>query len=193
VNAERRISGPSRIETAIAIAGFLDDPETLLITTAFDFPDALAAGAAGGAVGGAVLLTTSDAPHPAVDAYLARRRAAAVFAVGGPAVRAYPAVAGVSGPTREETAVAVAERFFDSPSVVGIARRDDFPDALSGGTHIARLGGPILLAPTAALHPASSAYLCATPVETAFAYGGTSALSSATFDALAARVSGAGC
>jgi hypothetical protein len=38
----------------------------------------------------------------------------------------------VSGSSREETAVAVADVFFDQPVVVGFAPRDDFPDALAG-------------------------------------------------------------
>jgi subtilisin family serine protease len=189
-----RVFGRTRFQTAVAIAELLGDPGTLLITTGVTFPDALAAGAAAGHVGGAVLLTTSDAPHPAVDAYLADNPEHEVYAVGGPAARAYPAATDVFGSTREGTAVAVAERFFDDPAVVGFARRDQFPDALAGGSHSGRLGGPILLTPTTALHPAPSAYLCATgSTETAFVYGGTSAISADTFEAIAARVRGEGC
>ncbi len=190
-----RISGPTRIETAIAVAEFLDNPDTLLVTTGFNFPDALAAGAAAANVRGAVLLTTSEAPHPAVDAYLAGRDGEDIdlFAVGGPAVRAYPAATAVSGPTREETAVAVAEAFFDGPSVVGLTRRDDFPDALAGGVHIARLGGPILLTTSTSLHPAVATYVCTQDITQAFAYGGPNAIADVTITALADTVSGRGC
>jgi hypothetical protein len=188
-----RVAGATRIETAVQVAGLLGDPDTLLVTTGYNFPDALAAGAAAGHVGGAVLLTTSGAPHPAVDAYLGANAEAAVFAVGGPAAAAYPQATAVVGPAREETAVAVAEAFFDDPTVVGVARRDAFPDALAGGAHISRLGGPMLLTATGSLHPAPSAYICGGDVEHAFVYGGTAAISQATVDAIAARIAGEGC
>jgi hypothetical protein len=188
-----RVSGATRIETAVAIAERLGNPELVLIAHAFDFPDALAAGAAAGSNGGAVLLTTPEAAHPAVDAYLTAQPAADVFAIGGPAVRAYPAAKAVRGPSREETAIAVAEEFFDSPSIVGIARRDDFPDALAGGAHVGRQGGPVLLTPSASLHPAAAAYLCSQDIATVFVYGGSAAIAPATFDAIFARVQGSGC
>ena len=56
-----------------------------------------------------------------------------LWAVGGPAVGAYPAVTPVAGPSRDATAVAVAETFYDEPGALGFARLDDFPDALTGG------------------------------------------------------------
>jgi hypothetical protein len=188
-----RVAGATRVETALAIAERLEDPDTLLVTTGDNFPDALAAGAAAGHVGGAVLLTPSGSAHPAVTAYLAANAEADVFAVGGPAATAYPDATRVVGPSREETAVEVAEVFFDDPTVVGIARRDDFPDALAGGAHIGRLGGPMLLTPTDSLHPAPSAYLCGADIEAAFVYGGPAAVNASTVDAIAARLTGEGC
>jgi len=189
-----RIFGPTRIETAVAIAGRLGDPDTVLITTGYNFPDALGAGPAAASVDGAVVLTTSEVPHPAVDAYLAANPSTR-FAVGGPAARAYPAAIGVFGPSREETAVAVAEEFFTAPGFVGFARRDDFPDALTGGAHIGRLGGPMLLTDPAFLHPAPEAYVCANEasIHTVFVYGGTAALADAVADDIAERAAGIGC
>jgi predicted outer membrane repeat protein len=190
-----RLAGANRLETAVAIARELGDPATLLVTTGFDFPDALAAAATGAHVGAAVLLTTADAPHPTVDTYLAERPGAAVYAVGGPAARAYPAATPVFGPGREETAVQVAETFFTDPAVVGLARRDDFPDALSGGAHIGRLGGPLLLTPSATLHPVAASYVCsnASGLTTGYVYGGTGAVSATAAGTLGLRLQGIGC
>jgi subtilisin family serine protease len=191
-----RLAGPTRIQTAIEIAEELGERSSYLVTTAFEFADALAAGAAAANADGAVLLTTADEPHPDVSAYLAERgEDIEVFAVGGPAVRAYPAATPVSGPTREGTAVEVAEAFFDGPSVVGIARRDQFPDALTGGAHVGRLGGPMLLSPTEPIHPTPEAWICenAESLETAFVYGGQAAISEATAGVIADRVQGEGC
>lgn len=49
------------------------------------------------------------------------------------------------GATRFETAVGVAEAFFSAPAAVGVANGFAFPDALSGGAHVAGRGGPLLL------------------------------------------------
>jgi hypothetical protein len=195
--ATERIAGASRVETSVAVAGALGGVggvSAALVSTGDTFADALPAGAAAARVGGAVLLVHGDRPHAAVSAYLAEHAGVEVFAVGGPAGRAYPQAQPLVGATREDTAVAVAARFFPAAQVVGIARRDDFPDALAGGAHMAVRGGPVLLTPTAALHPTVGAHLCAsTAIEAAVVYGGTAAISPATADAIAAAITGDGC
>jgi hypothetical protein len=189
-----RISGQTRVHTSIAIARVLNR-NLLMVTTGYNFPDALSAGAAAAARDAAVLLTTSEQPHSAVTAYLAEAPGRTVYAVGGPAARAYPAATPVFGATREHTAVRVAETFFDNPVHVGLSRRDDYPDALAGGAHIGRLGGPILLTMPSSLHQATAAYVCAnhTTITTAFVYGGTVAVQDGTAGALAAAVEGRTC
>ncbi|MBA2318697.1 MAG: cell wall-binding repeat-containing protein [Euzebyales bacterium] len=191
-----RIFGPTRFETAVAIAEFLGSPDPTLLTTGLDFPDALVAGAASGQVGGAVLLTAGEDRHAAVDAYLDAKDEAQLWAVGGPAALAYPEAEGVFGPTREGTAVAAAEEFFaEQPSVVGFARRDDFPDALTGGAHIGRLGGPLLLTFTDQLSVEPESYLCQRVggFEIGYVYGGTAAINDQVADLLEARINGEGC
>jgi hypothetical protein len=189
-----RVYGQTRIETAVAIARELGEPEPLLITTGNDFPDALAAGAAAAHAGGAVLLTPSEQRHPATDAYLATRPGVAQYAVGGPAARPYPDATPVFGPAREETAVAVAETFFDAPPTAGLATRSTFPDSLTGGAHAARNEGPVLLTATETLHAAPGAYLCGLEgLETLFTYGGTAAIAHDVAAAALARVEGEGC
>lgn len=190
-----RIAGPSRIETALAAAAFLGDPTTLLVTTGYAAPDALVAGPAAAVSGAAVLLTSTDVPHPAVDAYLAAGTAETVTAIGGPATRAYPDAAPVAGTTRAGTAVAVAEAFFDAPPVVGLAGSDAFADALAGGAHIGRLGGPLLLSLADELAPETADYVCrgAATIDGAFAYGGPDVLGDEVLDALGARLAGEGC
>lgn len=191
-----RLRGGSRIETAIAVARELGDPSQLLITTGFAFPDAVAAGAAAGFNGGAVLLTTGDAPHPAVDAYLAERTDdPALYAIGGPAARAYPGAQAVQGGSREDTAVAVATTFFPDPQHVGVARRDAFADALAGGAHSAARGGPVLLTSTTDLHPAVADYLCANndSIGLGTVYGGPNAISDQVVLAVEDRLTGEAC
>ncbi|WP_370327536.1 M14 family zinc carboxypeptidase [Euzebya sp.] len=179
-----RVAGADRVETAVAIADELGNPDTVLVATGATFPDALAASAAAGANGGAVLLTASDDPHPSTTAYLDEHGPERVIAVGGPAVRAYPEATAVSGADRYETAVLLAEEMFDAPAVAGIARGDAFPDALSGGAHVGALGGPMLLTPTASLDDRVGGYLCDAGVGDVVVYGGTAAVSDDVVGAL---------
>ena len=178
-----RHSGETRFETAGAVASALGDVSQALITTGLDYPDALTAGAAAGANDGAVLLTAGEDPHEAVDAYLGEFDGE-VSAVGGPAASAYPDANAIYGPTRDETAVAVAEAFFDQPAAFGVAVRTDYPDALAGGAHVTHYGGPLLLSYTEEL-PAETLGWLQAQTETAergFAYGGTAAISDDVID-----------
>lgn len=124
------------------IADALGARDRVLLATGERFPDALTAGAAASDEG-VVLLTPRERPHPGIDAYLADAPKASAHAVGGPAARAYPEAEALAGVDRVETAVRVAERFRPSPSHVGLARADDFADAVTGEAHIAELAGPI--------------------------------------------------
>ena len=191
----RRIAGPTRVETAVAIAGELGDPAALLIATSDTFPDALSAGAAAAHLGGAVLLAPTGRRHPATDAYLAQHPDVPRYAVGGPVVEAHPEATPVAGAGREATAVAVARRFFDAPTAVGLASSATFPDALSGGPHIAARGGPVLLTGPDALPVEVSGYLCdvAATAEDVIVYGGTGVVSAAVLDGALGAAGGAAC
>lgn len=186
----RRISGPTRFETAVEIAERMTGVTSAFLTFGFNFPDALAAGPAAIVEGGVVLLTRDRAPHPTTEAFLAANPTLARFAVGGPGADAHPSATPVRGATRERTAILVAERFFDAPPVAGFARRDDFADALTGGGHVGRRGGPILLTSRSALHPDVRDWIVDTPsLQGAFVYGGTSAFAEDVRTTIAALVS----
>lgn len=181
-----RVGGATRIETAVAVGAAADRGGPILVTTGWDHPDALAAGAAAAAHGGRVLLTTPDAPHPVVDGVLAAADVP-VHAIGGPAARAYPDLDAVVGATRDHTALAVAQVFFDRPANTGLASGGSFADALAGGAHVSRVGGPLLLASDPqVLDPSVAEHLGAARPELAevVAYGGTAVI----FDALLDQV-----
>lgn len=185
-----RLGGVTRFETAGLIAQEIGDAAEVMITTGADFPDALTAGAAAGARGGVVLLTPGDARHQVVDDHLAASGAEVVWAIGGPAARAYPGAEPVFGATRDQTAVAVAERLFDDPRVFGAARLDDYPDALAGGAHLAAYGGPLLLVGTDQIPPSTQAWVDDASLTGGFVYGGAAAVSDGVFDQLAAHAFG---
>ena len=72
----------------------------------------------------------------------------------------------------------MAAHFFGAPEQVGLASGVAFPDALSGGAHIARLGGPILLSNPGGLPAATTNWLRArrSSTVTVHVFGGTGAL-----------------
>ena len=174
-----RFGGPDRYGTAIKIAvGGLNSPSSVLLATGIDFPDALAGGAAAAKTGSAVLLTTGSSMPASTASYLSAHPGSR-FALGGPAAAADPSATPVVGFDRYDTARKVAEQFFSGPAFVGVARGDLFPDSLSGGAHIGKKGGPMLLTAPFALSSPTSTYLSANKagLDTVYIYGGTDAVS----------------
>lgn len=84
--------------------------------------------------------------------------------------------------------MAVAEAFFDDPTHVAFARRDDFPDALGGGAHIGPYGGPLLLSYTNAVPNETRDYLESISPVGGYVYGGTAAIDEETFAELEAMM-----
>jgi putative cell wall-binding protein len=178
--AVARFAGADRFSTALAIAREgLGNPDVLLLASGTTFPDALAGGAAAAKAGGAVLLTNGSTMPASVAAYIASRQGVTRFALGGPAAAADPEATPIVGADRYETARKVAEAFFTAPTRIGVASGVNFPDALSGGVHVAALSGPLLLGEPAGLPTAVRDYLAATrsTVSAAFVYGGGAVLS----------------
>lgn len=190
-----RIWGPTRYDTAVQIGAELGDPAKVLVATGQNFADALTAGAAAAHVGGMVLLTPSEQRHAATDAYLASRTNEELYAIGGPAARPYAEATPIFGDTREGTAVAVADEFFVDPVAVGLAVNVKFPDALTGGLHVAGKGGPILLTRTDELHPEVAAWVCAhhESIMRTYIYGGEGVVSASTAAGAVTRAAGTGC
>jgi putative cell wall-binding protein len=174
-----RYGGSGRYETAQIIAeDGLDSPDTVLLADGNNFPDAIGAGAAGGVADAAVLLTGSDQPSDATNAYLDANDPT-TFAIGGPAARAYPDAEGIVGNDRYDTNAKLAREFFDAPTLAGLARGSDFADALSGGAAVGGQGGPLLLSLSDRLPDVTREYLedNAESIDRAYVFGGTAAIS----------------
>jgi putative cell wall-binding protein len=183
-----RDGGLTRFETAVLIAqsdqqagaaGLSTPTSPIFVATGLDFPDGLTAGVAASAVNGVVLLSVGTAPSAATTQYIQSHPGATVYAVGGQAAAAYPNATPIVGATRYETAAALAQRFFPSPTVVGIATGLNFPDALSGGAAMGKLGGPLLLTDPNTLSTATQQYLTAhkSTIKTEYVFGGDAAVS----------------
>ncbi|WP_370326936.1 cell wall-binding repeat-containing protein [Euzebya sp.] len=183
--ATTRVMGPNRYATAVAIYEALGRPPTVAAADGDAHADAVVAGAAMAAAGGALVLTAGDR----VPDELAPLTSRIDWAIGASAAAALPGTAALSGSTPAGTSVAVARAFGAAPRVVGLATAEAFPDALAGGPLVAGLGAPLLLSDTDRLSEAVADYLAdTTTVTAAHLLGGTSALSAAVEDAVAALI-----
>lgn len=201
--AIERLAGEDRTETAAAVARAVTAadgaPPLILVARGWQFPDAAVAAPVAATHGGVLLLTRDDRPAPAADAFLADHPNVPVHAIGGPAARAYPDAEALSGDTRSDTAVKVADRFFPGTTLAGLARQDIFADALVGAPHIGLLGGPLLLTPPDSLAPAldgdadDAGYLCGSELDTLVVYGGPVAVNPSVVDAVLSHLRGDVC
>jgi putative cell wall-binding protein/lipoprotein-anchoring transpeptidase ErfK/SrfK len=154
------LAGADRFATAVAVsrAGWPAGAPAAVLASGTDYPDALAATALAGTVGGPVLLTGRDRLDARTAEELQRLAPATVYVVGGgQAVSAEvvaavqglgPAVERVAGENRYETAFAVATRTIGlggDPSRVLLASGEGFADALSASSLAAGLRHPVVL------------------------------------------------
>jgi subtilisin family serine protease/putative cell wall-binding protein len=149
--------------------------EHVVLARKDDYADALAGSALGFGVG-PLLFSSSFGPLPEATKQELRRvleDGGTVYLLGGPvalseSIEQELADMGyqptrLSGETREETAVAVAEELrqrlpemgFANADTAIVATRGNWPDAVTAGSLAAYFGVPILLTPPDELHPAT--------------------------------------
>jgi putative cell wall-binding protein len=173
-----RIGGSDRYATAVAVANVLGGRSTVFLATGINFPDALSAGPAAAHMSGIVLLTDGSSLPSITRSYL-NAHIGTVYAVGGPAATADGGAIRVVGADRFSTAATVASTFFSAPLSLGVASGATFADAMSGGSYLARLGGPILLTYPTSVPASTSNYLSAvrSGLATSSLFGGSAAIS----------------
>jgi hypothetical protein len=90
------------------------------------------------------------------------------------------------GTDRYQTAVDVAQEFFAAPTTVGVATGLTFPDALSGGAALGRLGAPLVLVAGTSMPASASNYLISIDVATTTGYlfGGINTVSAPVLTAV---------
>ncbi len=177
----RRLAGPTRYETAVEVAREVvrrnPAPAAALLARSDNPADAVTAGAAAARLGLPLVLTMSDALHPAVGSALAEFGAAETIVLGGEAALSRAvfddlaarglAPERVAGRTRTETAVAIARH----PDLWGVAELADeaafiglngwhgetWALALAAAPLAATLGAPVLLTDPAGVPSAAAA------------------------------------
>jgi len=186
-----RLGGTDRFQTAVIIAqNGLNNPTNLFLANGINFPDALSAGPSAAKVQGAILLTNNNVMPAFTQQYLSTRSGAVLFAMGGPAAGAAPQATPIVGADRYATSVMAAQRFFTNPTAVGIASGVAFPDGLTGGAHIGKLGGPLLLTDPNALPGNVQTYLQSikATITQLFVYGGSTAVATPVVTSINAAV-----
>ncbi|MEV4517874.1 cell wall-binding repeat-containing protein [Dactylosporangium sp. NPDC049525] len=207
-----RLWGQDEYATAVAVAkAITPNPSAVIVATSLKYYDALAAGAAAGANPGTVIVLTAGDTMPAATAaylntlnpdYLSGTK---MIGVGGPGVRALTGAyqggklpswpdtldyAPVFGQTEFETAIAVADFFFDAPRIAAVATSSTWYDALTGGAMIGANGGPLLLSTPGSLTLATKLYFSRNAASLWYAtmLGGPLALSDNLINALGASI-----
>ncbi|MYS81388.1 cell wall-binding repeat-containing protein [Streptomyces sp. SID5474] len=166
----KRLEGDAVADTGVVIANEMTtSPKRVLVATAEEYYDALAAGAAAGSRSDTTVVFTWGTTLPgATENYLRAldRSVTEVTAVGGPAVTALrtagiPADRTADGTDAADTARLLATRFMDRPKAAALVSQESWQDALTGGALIAGRG-PLLLTTGDGLPGATADYLTAT-------------------------------
>ena len=145
-----------RCNTAWAESAF-PTASTAYIATGLDFPDALSASAAGGAVKAPVLLVNGRDPQldQPTAATLGKLGIGTVKVLGGPSSVANEITTALTtggwnvtrfaGVDRVHTSYLVNKDAFPQPTSAYLATGLNFPDALAGAAAAARAGSPLLV------------------------------------------------
>ena len=202
-----RVAGADRYATAVVVSQrvFTAGADVVFITTGLAFPDALAAGAAAGSLGGPVLLVQPDFIPESVRWELTRLAPTQIVIVGGTAVvgssledelAAYASqgVTRLAGSDRFATAAAVAEEVFPANirSRVFVATGAEFADGLAAVPAAVAAGVPVLLVEPERVPSATRQTLTRLAPRSVALLGGKAAVSDLVRTDLAAIVSAAG-
>lgn len=194
----KRVFGSDREDTAVAVAREVKGQKKhVFLARGYGvLADALAIGPASAANDIPILLTQSyNLPQITLDA-MKEFGVTHVTIIGGIGavnqtvenqLKGY-IVDRISGPDREDTALAIADKYFKDSAGAVIANGYVYADALVGGYLGAKFGAPILLANTNSIPTAVVDHL-AEDTTGAFVLGGTAPISDAVFTKINSAVS----
>ena len=175
-----RLAGKSRYETNLAIlaeAGVAGDE--IIVATGKSFADSLSASAAKLPIllvkPGTALTDEAKAIAEGMNKFYIIGGEGAVSADVAAELAAYGEVVRVSGKTRYETSVAVANTFFTDVEEAVVANGKNFPDGLCGGPLAAAMNAPLILTADGKTDAAAD-YVAAEAITSGFVLGGTGAL-----------------
>lgn len=205
------IAGANRIATAIESSklAFPSGAKTVVVATAYDWPDALGGAALAGTLAGPILLTSPTSLPDEVAGEIKRLGATDAIILGGTnavgskvqtslatALGGSDRVTRVAGTNRYDTARQVAaktvERLKATPGgycgTAFVATGANFPDALGASPLAAANGWPIYLVSPAGLDRATVSAMNAAGVNQALILGGSAAVPGATVTTLSSEL-----
>ena len=177
----QRLSGKTRFLTNLEIlkeSGFTGGK--VLVCTGYNFADSLSASA----TGLPILLVHNEWTELSADyrAFLEAYQGQCEFIIigGSAAVKTelesdlakYGSVTRLSGKTRYETSVLVAQTFFEGPTSAVLAYAKNFPDGLCGGALAHAMGAPLILTNTGSTG-AAAGYISGEGITSGAVLGGT--------------------
>ncbi|RDW22478.1 lactocepin [Oceanobacillus arenosus] len=149
-----RLAGHSRVDTAIEIANEVVEEgssEQAVLVNGYNFPDALSVASYAAEAGIPILLTQTDKLPDATKQLLKDLYVDETLVIGGPVAisekvaKLVPNPERISGHSREDTAVAVAEYFDVDSTKYYVTTGADFPDALTVAARAAKDNTGVLL------------------------------------------------
>ncbi len=163
-----RIAGTDRYDTSRKIAEYaFPGAETAYIAAGTDFPDALSASAAAGAIHAPVIIVDGRKPTIPSSTVVALASVTNAIIAGGTAVvpsgiessltESGKTVRRLAGADRYQTSLAINKFAFPTSSRVHIANGSLFADALAGASLAGSRGNPLYLSPQGCLSPATAA------------------------------------
>ena len=181
----QRLEGTTRFETNLKIleaAGVKN--QEILICTGWEYADSLSASATGLPI--VMVNTTTNKLTDGQITFFQQYAGNQFTIIGGEGAVSkeleadIEAIVGevdrVSGSIREETSVAIANRYFGTPDCALIAFSRNFPDGLCGGPLAYAMKAPLLLV-NAGKESAAAAYVDACAITKGLILGGSTALS----------------
>ena len=178
----KRLSGTTRYETNLEIlkeAGYTGGD--IIVATGKNFADSLSASAVQKPI---LLVKPGSALSADQKAVVEAVEDGTIYIVGGTGavdetmeseLSALGTVERVFGTTRQETSVAIAEKFFADAKTVIVANARNFPDGLCGGPLAAAMNAPLILT-TDGKTAAAESYVAAEGIISGIVLGGTGAL-----------------
>jgi len=153
-----RIAGIDRYDTSYKIACSLNDinESTVVISSGEQYPDALSISSFAANKGWPILLSPHDALPQEMKNFLVEEKPSKVYIVGGVGVifdnvkseitslLPQASVERLTGESRFDTNVIIAETFAPNPSTIYLATGYGFADALAGSALAAKTGDPII-------------------------------------------------
>ncbi len=173
-----RLAGRNRYLTNIQILKEADVAnEEIIVATGTDFADSLSASAAGKPI-----LLVGKSLNADQKEYLSSINTEKFYIVGGTGavsediedeLKRYGEVTRLSGKTRYETSILIAETFMPNADTAVLAYSHNFPDGLCGGPIAYKLGAPIILTQTGKERQAAD-YTVQHHINTGIILGGSS-------------------